>query len=68
MTTLVDFLVEPAQRKNNFMLLSAWKNLKKKKLAARLMKRNEMMNNICRIEDIKTINSQTSVCDKLKEE
>ena len=35
MATLVDFLVEPAQRKNNFMLLSAWKNLKKK-LAARL--------------------------------
>ena len=36
MTTLVDFLVELAQRKNNSMLLSAWKNLKKKKLAARL--------------------------------
>ena len=56
MTTLVDFLVEPAQRKNNFMLLSAWKNLKKNLPQGLLYfaKRNEMMNKICRIEDIKT--------------
>ena len=67
MTTLVDFLVEPAQRKNNSMLLSAWK----KKLPRGLLyfaKRNEMMNNICRIKmrikSYQDCNSQTSVCDK----
>ena len=57
MTTLVDSLVEPAQRKNNFTLLSAWQNLKKKNLPRGLLyfaKRNEMMNKVCRIEDIKT--------------
>ena len=75
MTTLVDFLVEPAQRKNNFMLLSAWKNLKKKNLPRGLLyfaKRNEMMNKIGRIEDIKTtvpckckltVSTQTSILD-----
>ena len=46
MTTLADFLVEPAQRKTNSMLLSAWKK-KKKALPRGLLyfaKRKEMMN------------------------